>query len=152
MPDNQTTKPVKVIGFVRNDVNQPQSRGHEWQQVISDIVIDKSLTQALDDLDENSHITVLFWLHQVDSTTPLPLKIHPWGNIERPLRGVFATRTQYRPNPIGVTTVKLLHRKGNILRVQGLDAINGSPVLDIKPYRPHHDTMTDARVPSCTDP
>ena len=152
MPDKTHIIPVKVIGVVRNEVNQPQSRGYEWQQVISDIVVDKHLTQALDDLDENSHITVLFWMDQVDPTAPLPLKIHPRGMIERPLRGVFATRTQYRPNPIGVTTVKLLKRNDNILRVQGLDAINGSPILDIKPYRPHHDTMNDVRVPSCTDP
>ena len=64
-----------------------------------------------------------------------------------PLRGVLATRTQYRPNPIGVKTVKLLERHGNVLKVTGLDALDGTPVFDIKPYDPGYDAVPGARVP-----
>ena len=62
--------------------------------------------------------------------------------------GVFATRSPDRPNPIGKTTVKIVERRGNVLRVQGLDAIDGSPVLDIKPYLPGYDSVEGARAPS----
>jgi tRNA (Thr-GGU) A37 N-methylase len=61
--------------------------------------------------------------------------------------GFFATRTQYRPNPIGLTQVQLLGRKGNILTVKGLDALNGTPVLDIKPISPKTEMPTRFQVP-----
>jgi tRNA (Thr-GGU) A37 N-methylase len=63
------------------------------------------------------------------------------------LQGLFAVRTPRRPNPIGKSTVRLLSRRGNILDVQGLDAIDGSLVLDIKPYIPGYDSASDATVP-----
>jgi tRNA (Thr-GGU) A37 N-methylase len=69
------------------------------------------------------------------------------GNKSPGLKGLFAVRTSKRPNPIGKTTVRLLERHGNILKVQGLDAIDGSPVLDIKPYIPGYDSASDATVP-----
>ena len=64
-----------------------------------------------------------------------------------PLVGLFATRSPRRPNPIGVTTVRLLERRGNVLRVLGLDALDGTPVLDIKPYLPYGDCIQDTHVP-----
>jgi tRNA-Thr(GGU) m(6)t(6)A37 methyltransferase TsaA len=63
------------------------------------------------------------------------MKLHPKGNPDNPLVGVFASRSPNRPNPIGVTRVKLLKVNGNILTVKGLDAFNGTPVIDIKPAR-----------------
>jgi tRNA-Thr(GGU) m(6)t(6)A37 methyltransferase TsaA len=72
------------------------------------------------------------------------MKLHPKGNPDNPLVGVFASRSPNRPNPIGVTKVKLLEVRGNILVVKGLDALNGTPVLDIKPAdhrRPHRQTV-----------
>ncbi len=74
------------------------------------------------------------------------LKVHPMGRDEFPLVGLFATRTPNRPNRIGKTTVRLLERRGNILRVKGLDALDGSPIIDIKPYIPRDDLL-DAKVP-----
>jgi tRNA-Thr(GGU) m(6)t(6)A37 methyltransferase TsaA len=70
------------------------------------------------------------------------------GNKAAGVQGLFAVRTPNRPNPIGKTTVRLLERRGNILKVQGLDAIDGTPVLDIKPYIPGYDSTSDATVPS----
>jgi tRNA (Thr-GGU) A37 N-methylase len=70
------------------------------------------------------------------------------GDPTLPLLGIFATRTQLRPNPIGVSIVPLLARKGNELRVRGLDAIDGTPVLDVKPYIPHYDSVPQATIPA----
>lgn len=137
---------LKAIGIVRNGVKRPQE--HDWEGVISDIVVDESLTEALDGLEEFSHIKVLYWMHKVSTDAPPPLKIHPRRRKELPLMGLFATRSPKRPNSIGVATVKLINRNGNILTVEGLDAINGSPVIDIKPYIPGYDSADDARAPS----
>jgi len=135
---------LKAIGIVRNKVRQKPEYG--WRGTVSEIVVDSSLTEALDGLDEFSHIIVLYWLHQV-TTTQLPSKTHPRGKPELPLVGRFATRSPKRPNPIGKATVRLLERQGSILKVQGLDAIDGTPVIDIKPYLPGYDSVADAKVP-----
>ncbi len=138
---------LKAVGIVRNKVKQAPGPGYNWQEIVSEIVVESSLTEALDNLEEFSHITVLYWMHQVSATSELPLKVHPRGKQELPLVGRFATRSPNRPNPIGKATVRLLERQGNILRVEGLDAIDGTPVIDIKPYIPGYDSVTDAKVP-----
>ena len=138
---------LKAVGIVRNKVKQAPGSGYNWWGIVSEIVVESSLTEALDNLEEFSHITVLYWMHQVSATSELPLKVHPRGKQELPLVGRFATRSPNRPNPIGKATVRLLERQGNILRVEGLDAIDGTPVIDIKPYIPGYDSVTDAKVP-----
>ena len=135
---------INPIGVVHNEIKEPTHEGSE--KIISEITIDGSLTEVLDNLDEFSHIIILYWIHR--SRRPSPMKVHPRGNKERAQMGVFATRSPSRPNPIGKATVRLLERKGNILKVQGLDAIDGTPVLDIKPYIPGYDSVDDARAPS----
>ena len=124
---------LKPIGFVRNQVKQTPKPGYDWQRVVSEIVFDSSLSEALDNLDDFSHIIVFYWMHQA-ATGQLPTKVHPRGERGLPLVGLFASRSPYRPNPIGKATVRLLERKSNILKVEGLDAIDGTPVIDIKPY------------------
>ena len=136
--------PLKAIGIVRSDTKQPARR--DYAKVVSEIVIDSSLTEALDGLEEFSHIIVLYWMHQAASGK-VPLKIHPMGKQELPLVGLFATRSPNRPNPIGKATVRLLQRQGNILRVEGLDAIDGTPVIDIKPYISGYDSAANTTVP-----
>ncbi len=144
MADKLPQMTLKAIGFVRNEIKQPVIGGEE--EVVSDIVVDESLTEALDRLDEFSHIIVLYWLHRVATTAQPPLKAHPMGRQELPLVGLFATRSPNRPNPLGKTTVRLLERQGNVLKVKGLDAIDGTPVVDIKPYNPGYDSVADAKV------
>jgi tRNA-Thr(GGU) m(6)t(6)A37 methyltransferase TsaA len=135
----------KAIGIIKNEIKEPVRRDSE--DVISEIIIDPALTEALDDLDRFSHIIVLYWIHR--SRRPAPMKVHPRGNPERALTGVFATRSPSRPNPIGKATVQLRQRQDNILEVQGLDAIDGTPVLDIKPYIPGYDSIDgDCQTPS----
>ena len=135
---------LKAIGTVRNEIKEPVRR--PGKDVISEIVVDSGLTEALDNLDEFSHIIVLYWIHK--SPRRAPKKVRPRGNPDLELMGVFATRSPDRPNPIGKSTVRLLERRGNVLKVQGLDAIDGTPVLDIKPYIPGYDSADDARTPS----
>ncbi len=142
---------LKAIGVVRNKVRQKPKSGYNWRGITSDIVVDSSLSEALDDLDEFSHIIVIYWMHRSAATGQVSAKVHPRGKQDRPLVGLFATRSPYRPNPVGKTTVKLLERRGNVLKVEGLDAIDGTPVIDIKPYIPGYDSVDNARAPSWDD-
>jgi tRNA-Thr(GGU) m(6)t(6)A37 methyltransferase TsaA len=135
---------MKAIGIVRSETKQPV-RG-ESRDVVSEIIVDSSLTEALDNLDEFSHIIVIYWMHK--SPHRAPKKVHPMGNPEHAPMGVFATRSPDRPNPLGKSTVRLLGRRDNVLTVQGLDAIDGTPVIDIKPYIPGYDSVDNARAPS----
>ena len=136
---------LKAIGIVRNEIKEPSHQ--DCEKVVSDVVIDSSLTESLDGLDEFSHIIVLYWMHRATAAEPLPAKVHPMGKGELPLVGIFATRSPNRPNSVGKATVRLLQRRGNTLRVEGLDAIDGTPVIDIKPYIPGYDSITDAKTP-----
>ena len=77
---------------------------------------------------------VLYWAHKVPAQGRCLARVHPMGREEIPLTGIFSTCSPARPNPILMTVVKLRERKGNTLVVSGLDAVDGSPVLDIKPY------------------
>jgi tRNA-Thr(GGU) m(6)t(6)A37 methyltransferase TsaA len=142
----QPTISLKPIGIVRNKVRQPPKPPYGWSEVISEIETDQSLTDALDNLEEFSHIIVFYWMDKV-VTNQLPTRVHPRGNKKLPSVGLFATRSPNRPNPIGKATVRLLKRQGNILKVKGLDAIDGTPVIDIKPYIPGYDSVTGAKVP-----
>ncbi len=144
MPNEPPAMNLKAIGVVSSDIKQPIRHG--WREVVSEITIDSELTEALDGLDDFSHIIVLYWMHQFDRGRKLPLKVHPMGNQDLPLTGRFATRSPSRFNPIGQVTVELLERRANVLKVKGLDAIDGTPVIDIKPYIPGYDSATDARA------
>ncbi|OGQ00157.1 MAG: tRNA (N6-threonylcarbamoyladenosine(37)-N6)-methyltransferase TrmO, partial [Deltaproteobacteria bacterium RBG_19FT_COMBO_52_11] len=110
-----------------------------WESVVSDIILDPQYEEALDGTEDYSHLLILFWLSRVPKVRREMKKIHPKSRQDLPLVGIFATRTQYRPNPIGLTRVELIGRKKNVLRVRGLDARNGTPVVDIKPISPPHE-------------
>jgi tRNA-Thr(GGU) m(6)t(6)A37 methyltransferase TsaA len=113
---------------------------------LSEVVIDCELTHALEGIAGFSHVFVLFWLHEITSKERKTLKVHPRGRQDMPLLGVFATRTNLRPNPIGLTLVELVKVEGNVLTVRGLDAYDGTPVLDVKPYD-SWDCAQNARMP-----
>jgi len=133
------------IGFVKNAVTEPQ--GEDWQTIISEIIVNEDMNEALSGIDEFSHIIVIYWMHKTPASERSIKKVHPKRNLNLPLVGVFATRSPARPNPIGIATVKLLECRDNILKVIGLDAIDGTPVLDIKPHIPGSDSPTPARIP-----
>ena len=136
---------LKAIGTIRNRVKQRPASG--WDEIVSEVDIDHSLTEALDGLEEFSHIIVVYWMHQIPPSEQVPTKVHPRNRPDLPLVGLFATRAPYRLNPIGATAVKLLERRGNVLTVKGLDAVDGTPVIDVKPYLPKRDSVADARTP-----
>ena len=132
---------IESIGVVRSPVKE---RGYrDFESAISTVAVEDRFAEALDGVEGFSHIVVLFWFHR--SERPSSLKVHPRGVASNPLKGIFATCSPVRPNPIGMTVVRLLERRGNELRVQGLDAIDGTPVVDIKPYIPFRDV---AEVPA----
>ncbi|HLF77599.1 MAG TPA: tRNA (N6-threonylcarbamoyladenosine(37)-N6)-methyltransferase TrmO [Dehalococcoidia bacterium] len=133
----------RPIGVVRNHVKSP--RPHGWEDVRSDIFLRDDLVEAMEGLQDFSHVIVVFHFDKVpESERSLSL---PVGNdgLER---GVLASRSQRRPNGIGVAVVPIVHRRQGVLRVVGLDAIDGTPVLDLKPYLPGYDAVADAKLPA----
>ncbi len=143
MNDHITFSP---IGVVHNAVTTPDDKVY-WEEVVSRIEIAEELLPALEGLEEFSHIVVVFAFDR-RPPGPLPLRVHPARRTELPLVGVLATRSPNRPNPIGVTVVELLERADNVLIVRGLDALDGTPVLDIKPYLARGDRIADVRTPA----
>jgi tRNA-Thr(GGU) m(6)t(6)A37 methyltransferase TsaA len=136
---------VLPIGIVNNGI--VQATDDQWMTIVSDIVINKELEPALDQIEKYSHVIVIYWIHKIPSAAVTELKIHPKKRVDLPLVGILATRSPSRPNPIGLKTVKIIEHKSNILKVIGLDAIDGTPVLDIKPYIPGYDSPVKASVP-----
>jgi tRNA-Thr(GGU) m(6)t(6)A37 methyltransferase TsaA len=138
---------VKSIGVVRNSVKEPQTEG--WESVESRIIVQDRWAGALDGLEGFSHIFVIYWMHRVsEELRRTTTHVHPRGDPQIPLQGVFATRSPLRPNPIGLSVVPIVGRRGNVLRVRGLDAINGTPVLDLKPYVAPSDSVPQATIPA----
>lgn len=119
----------KPIGHVENEFDDTVAPG-KLRAAESRIVVDPELAEGLQGLQPGQQVMVVFYFHQSQG---YDLKQHPRGDRSRPQRGVFALRSPRRPNPIGVTVADLIAIEGNVLRVRGLDAINGTPVLDLKP-------------------
>ena len=145
MADEQAEITLKPIGVIKNAADKPLNQGDWWSELVSEVVVDEEWAEGLDGLEGFSHIIILFYISRLDR--PVRMKMHPMGREDIPLTGFFATRTPARPNHIGLTVVRLLERNGNVLKVQGLDALNGSPLLDIKAYIPIADQMLDAETP-----
>jgi len=133
---------IRPIGVVETEATRDEVRD---KGRVSRIVLRSGLEEALEGLEEFSHLYVLFWMHEVPGEVK-PLRVHPRGRQEMPTVGVFATRSRQRPNSIGLTLVELLGVEGRVLTVRGLDAFHGTPVLDVKPYD-GRDATEDARVP-----
>lgn len=135
---------MQPIGIVKNDVPDeevPRRRA----EMISQIIIDDQWADALTGIEEYSHIFILFWMHKKPDT-PVEQLIHPRGDKDLPLSGVLATRVRNRPNPIGMAVAELLSRDGNKLTVKRLDAYDGTPILDLKPYD-DYDAVKSIQVP-----
>jgi len=123
---------VSPIGTVKCAVTEMSQGG--WANIDSEIHLDPQLTGGLQGLAGFSHILVAFFLDRAQGFDPAKqLMRKPRGREDMQAVGVFAQRTKYRPNPIGITAVQLLGIEGNIIKVHGLDALDGTPVLDIKP-------------------
>ena len=151
---------LRPVGIVRNEIKEPSLVAEcgdlEWRakaekrrrdrSMISELVIENGLEGILDGVEDFSHLLVLYWAHLVPSEARRVKKVHPIGRKDLPLVGVFSTCSPVRPNPILVTAVRLLERRANVLRVKGLEAIEGSPILDIKPYVPSYYSAHEVRL------
>lgn len=139
--DSDTNNPVSPITFTPIGWVESEFKSYapsdEMRKRPSRIVLRPEMAPGLMGLEEESHILVLFNLHRA---TEYELQLHPGHNPENPLRGVFATRSQYRPNAIAATVAEIVSVEDNVVSVTGLDAQDGSPVLDIKPYRAGFDS------------
>lgn len=112
------------------------------------IIIFPDFSPALDGIEQFSHLVILYWFHQrADAKERRTIKVIPRRHAGAPEVGVFACRSPSRPNPIGLCVVELVRISGNDLFVRGLDAADGSPIVDIKPYLPKSDFVQGAKVP-----
>ena len=103
---------------------------------------------GLKGLDGFSHILVCYWFHGNDTPDKRSiLQVHPRGNPSNPLTGVFATRSPHRPNLLGISVCEIVSVIDTTVFVSSIDAVDGTPIIDIKPYLPHNDCVIGAVVP-----
>ena len=137
---------LQPIGLVKNSRKEIEDDG--WGGVVSEIVLDESLSEeSLWGIEEFSHAEVVFYFHKVDKEKIVTRARHPRNNPAWPRVGIFAQRGKNRPNRIGLAAVRIISRAGKVLRVEGLDAIDGTPVLDIKPILAEFLPQGDIRQP-----
>lgn len=172
MNDTMTERPVKkddmtitAVGVIKNKIlvpplvsgedglkhNTAYDSAYETMRdtpgIVSEILIADRFAGLLDGIEEYSHIIVLYWGHEVPDAGRELTRIHPAGCTDYAEKGIFATCSPARPNPVLMTVVHLLKKDGNRLSVRGLDAIDNSPVLDIKPYVAEMFPHDDVRIP-----
>lgn len=165
-PGGMTLRPV---GIIRSAIPEPflvadrdgiamregrdASMNHiqSTSRAVSELVIDAGRIGVLDGIEEYSHITVVYWGHRIPEESRSLTHVHPMGRTDIPKVGIYATCSPARPNPVLVTVVRLHARRGNVLEVAGLDAVDGSPIIDIKPYVPAQIPAGEVRVPAWMD-
>jgi tRNA-Thr(GGU) m(6)t(6)A37 methyltransferase TsaA len=122
---------LRPIGYVESALTEPDTAPRQGDEGAPDswLAFEPDMREALDGLRPGDEIVVITWLHLADRTV---LRVHPRGDQSRPMRGVFSTRSQHRPNPLGIHVVKILGIEGLRVHVHGLEAIHGTPVVDVK--------------------
>jgi tRNA-Thr(GGU) m(6)t(6)A37 methyltransferase TsaA len=136
------TLSARAIGVVRSPHREASGTPIQpafAEEVEADIVVDGAFEEALRDLEGFGRIWLIVWMDRAKPFRPL---VVPYRDTR--LRGLFATRSPSRPNPIGLSVVRLLRREGRVLRIRGCDLLDGTPVLDIKPYVAEFDAHPDA--------
>jgi tRNA-Thr(GGU) m(6)t(6)A37 methyltransferase TsaA len=128
---------LKPIGLVKSKFSQ-NTPAEEMRAALSQIEVDPEFEPGLLGLEAGQDVLVLFYLHKIGADE-IHLQLHPRHNPENPLAGVFATRSQFRPNQIATTVARIEQIDGNKLSLSRLDAQDGTPVIDIKPYAPFFD-------------
>ena len=123
---------LRPIGFVKNQ--RTEIKDDDWGEVISEIrLAEDILIEAFEGIDEFSHLAILFYMDKVKDEKAKAQYRHPRNNTALPKLGTFAQRNKNRPNKLGLTNVELIERKGKSIFVKYLDALNETPILDIKP-------------------
>ncbi len=139
---------LEPIGTVRSAITDP-SRDEYWGGIVSTIELDPAAVgpEATAGLDQFSHVQVVYCFHLVDPTQVERSKRHPKGRNDWPEVGILAQRAKRRPNQIGISTCRLVKVDGLRLTVEHLDAIDGTPVIDVKPYMSGFGPQGDVREP-----
>ena len=139
---------MEPIGYVSNDVLS--KKDVSWGEDVSTIKLKEEYIGGLQGLEDFSHVTIIYYLDHAVYDSLKHLQRHPQNREDMPLVGIFSQRGKDRPNQIGMTSVQIVEVSDDTLTVKGLDAISGTPVLDIKPYYPVYDRK-DATVPEWVD-
>lgn len=165
-PWNEMEMILKPVGYVRSDITAPMLTTGEGdlelaerkekirvyhqkvKKTVCELVIDPALSGILEGIEDFSHIMVLYWPHLIPEARRGLRRVHPMGRKDMPVRGIFATCSPARPNPILVSTVPLVDVAGSVLRVRGLEAVDGSPIVDIKPFSRDYHGAENVRVPA----
>ena len=127
-----TSYPLQVIGRVRSSLTDLASAPRQPDEGApeAELVFEPAVLDALDGLEPGMEVLVLTWLDRAGRDV---LRVHPRGDATRPLTGVFATRSPHRPNPIGLHRVTITAIDGARVRVASLEAVDGTPIVDVKP-------------------
>ena len=134
---------LKAIGIIHTPYKTMESVPYQGglAKEICELEFFKEYEDGLKDIEQASHLIVLYWLDKADRNA---LRVRNPHDTE--IHGIFVTRTPNRPNPIGFTVTELIERRGNVLRIKGIDALDKTPLLDIKPYFSEIDAIQDART------
>ena len=140
---------LEPIGYVLSSVNERMDEN--WGEIKSKIILNSKHTGALLGLENFSHAIIVSYLHQANYKKEKHLQRRPRNLETMPKVGIFSQRAKDRPNPIGITAVEIITVGDDYLEIKGLDAINETPILDIKPYYPHYDKIDSPKVPEWVD-
>jgi tRNA-Thr(GGU) m(6)t(6)A37 methyltransferase TsaA len=145
---------LKPIGVIHTPYKKDGEAPHQAykSEEVGEIEVFKKYEEGLKDVEGFSHLIILYMFRKsVKRSVKKEHYLESKGLLVKPylgdtLRGLFATRSPDRPNPIGLTIVELLERKGNVLKVKGIDMLDGTPLLDIKPYVPKFDWKSNVKI------
>lgn len=135
---------IKSIGIIHTphlDIKNMPIQPIAAEGIIGHIELLPEYTKGLKDLEGFSHITLVYHFHKIQG---FELEVIPFMDTEK--RGIFACKAPKRPNAIGISTVKLIEIQGNIIHIEQVDMLNGTPLIDIKPFYPRYDNRENAKI------
>jgi tRNA-Thr(GGU) m(6)t(6)A37 methyltransferase TsaA len=122
---------LRPIGVIRSSIAEPGQAPKQGGEsaIRGKLIVDEQYREGLIGVEEGAKILILYWMHLAERDV---LQVHPRGDRTRPMRGVFSTRSPQRPNPVSLQIVEVTRVRGTVIDVVGLDAVDGTPLLDIK--------------------
>ncbi len=143
-PNLATTKDNLEL---KPSMDQLKKQHKKIEETLSEILVFEEWEPLLKGIEGFSHVLVLYWPHLIDPEKRKLEQVHPMGRKDIPMQGIFATCSPARPNPVLVSAVPLIRMKKNSLIVKGFEAVDQSPVIDIKPYSTHYMKKENSRSP-----
>ena len=140
---------LRPIGYVKNE--RAELLDDNWGEIVSEIELRKEIPEeVLEGIEEFSHLDIIFYMDKVTDEKARAQYRHPRNNKSLPKLGTYAQRNKNRPNKLGLTTVQLIEKRGRSIFVNYLDAISGTPILDIKPVMMEFEPKEEIRQPNWT--